>query len=32
MCGRFALFSDPPPVTRHLGIPEAEEHWQPVGL
>ncbi|MDI5922492.1 SOS response-associated peptidase [Halomonas sp. LR5S13] len=28
MCGRFALFSDPPRITRRLGLPEAKTQWQ----
>lgn len=29
MCGRFALFSDPPRVARRLGLAEPSEAWQP---
>ncbi len=29
MCGRFALFSDPPRIARRLGLPEPEANWQP---
>lgn len=28
MCGRFALFSDPPRITRRLGLAEAVAPWQ----
>ncbi|MBB3231138.1 SOS response-associated peptidase [Halomonas stenophila] len=29
MCGRFALFSRPPAVSRWLGLPEPDAAWQP---
>ncbi|WP_284047673.1 SOS response-associated peptidase [Halomonas gemina] len=29
MCGRFALFTDPPAVTMRLGLPDAETGWAP---
>ncbi|MCH4563332.1 SOS response-associated peptidase [Halomonas sp. EGI 63088] len=29
MCGRFALFTDPPPVTIRLGLPDPETGWAP---
>ena len=28
MCGRFALFSDPPRIARRLGLSVAEAQWQ----
>lgn len=29
MCGRFALFSDPPTVSRRLGLPTPDSAWTP---
>jgi putative SOS response-associated peptidase YedK len=29
MCGRFALYSDPPAIARRLGLPAPESTWQP---